>query len=1304
MAAESQDNDLPTPRVGLLTRTIVQSPVIRWIIPARIRHRKLDDVVFVGDDFVQIKQVKRGGHLLDVHTHNTFGSRICAASALDIDGDLPKEDTFLQQELTDSESWSATAPAQLLVLTLESQTLLFAYLQRQADGHLLLKTQPIPLPRWPAARLQVSHHLNVDPSSRALAVAAMEEHIIVWSTKTPAQIRVEIEQGSENWCPLTIQQPVRLGGIISHITFLRPAQTDSGHIILLAIVVDKRRTRLVWYDWWHTSELSQMQSHDILVVESPRCAPSMVIPLSRANFALVHGNTISICKDILSGFVEQIVTEPIDLDHPADHPAVSSRRPEWSGWCRPMRNLPSNDNRDFLYLSREDGKVFLLEVADADVTSSFAGDLHCYVGQAFASLGNDLEPDLLAIAGECSIGQIACIGDWSQRHHRLSSRETALQMDVVELLPNWAPLTDAIVTSSTSEKHAKRSQESLVVSGGRQPYASITEIRTGLEAQIMTYASLENARGVNAIWALTNAADNDVILLLSTFESTIILRFSSETDAIEPVDDSALQTAHSTLAADVISPGYIVQVTPAAITVTTSLHARFDDHNTQHADEHSSYLFAAIEPEAGIVLCAQRSGDGFVLITYFLHQEAELADFLASTRSLPEGVACACVGQPLAMATASAYGSTYAALATSDGSLRLYSCQDTSLEELTSIIIPSHNENCCESLGIMTFKHEHRQPNNGVHHEYWLKIVCGLRNGSIFSCTVLLEQPCVVINQHICTFGQEPVTIVRHSSRKNEIMAFSGSDTCLISLHPDEHKDLDISQVWLTDKIRPDLVQGRLSAYTRMPPPDRLPRSSILGTLGAHAVFLSGSDLNFVHLAEQISTVPMQIAAGGSPTRLLYAQWHKCWVSAAMYCELNTSNSHTSRKVYPVIDFISARNTSKRKSFALDPGDEVYALLEWTHRAIEDKLHSIILVGGLCDAPRNPRGRISFLRPDMHKTDTGVHASRPLMFDAPVYALALYDTLTFIACHGTDVSAFQFDAKNRKWRKLCESFRLSSRGSVVSCNAPWIYITTSSDGIVCLALKERSNAQASFQCDLVPLSASPCAALGVSHLAVDGTDDAGLIMMSTKDRRLLGMSLVKPDLLAPGHPASLEIAFEVNLKQSIIRLRRGDFRPRWKQKLPQGVLTDNVVGACTDGSVIGLFAIDEMLWRRLFWLQRLIEWSSNSIGAGSMYETVDDNVLGEARDLPIGLGSGHSTILLYSPYGHRNKGGDMHIDGDLLAAFLRHGGSAAVHALVMKAAQRQDDVGSWMREHLEAETAAIAECVLTANSVLDAWT
>ena len=74
----SQDH----PRVGLLSRTLTRSPTFRWILPARIRHKNKNDVVFVGEDFIQVKEYLSSGNLEDVATKADFGARIRAAKVL----------------------------------------------------------------------------------------------------------------------------------------------------------------------------------------------------------------------------------------------------------------------------------------------------------------------------------------------------------------------------------------------------------------------------------------------------------------------------------------------------------------------------------------------------------------------------------------------------------------------------------------------------------------------------------------------------------------------------------------------------------------------------------------------------------------------------------------------------------------------------------------------------------------------------------------------------------------------------------------------------------------------------------------------------------------------------------------------------------------------------------------------------------------------------------------------------------------------------------------------------------------------
>lgn len=185
---QTMPQELPTgpkpPVVGLLTKTVVRSPIIKCVIPARVRHRSKNDVVFVYDDSIVIKEVT-GGERIEENpfsdialdnpvVKNDFDSSIQAAKVLGLprepkasrfpgrfwDGEYKplsppetKPDPFREHEI----------PPQILVLCMVSRTLvfLFAYYDIQEKVHFCSNTFPLPAPIPLIEELGV--HLAVDP-------------------------------------------------------------------------------------------------------------------------------------------------------------------------------------------------------------------------------------------------------------------------------------------------------------------------------------------------------------------------------------------------------------------------------------------------------------------------------------------------------------------------------------------------------------------------------------------------------------------------------------------------------------------------------------------------------------------------------------------------------------------------------------------------------------------------------------------------------------------------------------------------------------------------------------------------------------------------------------------------------------------------------------------------------------------------------------------------------------------------------------------------------------------------------------
>ncbi|CAK7208473.1 hypothetical protein SBRCBS47491_000104 [Sporothrix bragantina] len=70
------------PKYGILTRTVIESPVAHWMLPVRLRSAQHMDVAIIGDHYVQISEMGRDGRLRNVVRKTDFGSRIRNAKVI----------------------------------------------------------------------------------------------------------------------------------------------------------------------------------------------------------------------------------------------------------------------------------------------------------------------------------------------------------------------------------------------------------------------------------------------------------------------------------------------------------------------------------------------------------------------------------------------------------------------------------------------------------------------------------------------------------------------------------------------------------------------------------------------------------------------------------------------------------------------------------------------------------------------------------------------------------------------------------------------------------------------------------------------------------------------------------------------------------------------------------------------------------------------------------------------------------------------------------------------------------------------
>ena len=1307
---------------GVLTKTIVRTPVIKFILHARIRHQDLNDVVLVGEDFIHVKQVRHNGHLEHIASKDNFGFKIAAAKTFSLDHDPPGDgDEFIRTEPESSrcEDAKSDLPPQFVVLTLDSDDMVFLYLKDQGNGSYGFAHQACPMPSFEESIHRVGHHLAVDPASRALAVAACEKEVVIYSAKPTHLIRRELEVDHPNWCPVSAQRALSVNGVIQHLEFLHPPDRDPDHIILLLILVEQRRTKAVLIDW-QTSDLGRARVHPPQPMDASRAASYLLIPLRNAAFLMITGSEMKLHKNILSGSMR---SKSLDADvGEIKCPGSSPRRPVWANWCRPLRNKSVKHGQDTVYIVREDGIVILAEITSIDTMSvSHAGDVRCHVGTAFASLGDPSDPDILAVVGDMSTGRVVHMGNWpSSGRIADMTRVDTMEMQDSETLPNWASSFDMVVSRlPQSHSRSPRTRDAITVTSGREPYGTITELRNGLEARAATYFELEALRGTTGAWVLPNLSTGSVMMLLSTPVSTRVIDFSpdlGEIDILDEHDTTVMGLDQRTLAAGMLANQHLVQISERSICTTVSLSANFEDRSRWDAGDGKSIIAAAIEPSLNCAVIVRRSS-GYSELMIFRHHaptaEEESNDSVDGLQQPSNPLKLQ--EEPLCLATTLYQDRILGVFATVEGNLELFSFDrdiNSAATLIDSLRIDEDKQSLCDHVVLL------QVPSTGSSPPHALLAVCGLRDGRVISVKIDHTTGAPVFgNSHSTRFGHETVRLYQQVGESSKAYAFSGLDTCVLQWDGISSQSLGIQNLWVSDKHRPQLSQGAITTLSVMPSGEHLSSTELVGAHADFLVVVSSNEVLLTSVDDSPTVVSRQIRVTGTPSRLIYAEQQRSFVCASMCTGVRTFASdrrnaqpEERRQIWPVIEFIPADKDTVSFSFDLQPGERVYALLEWSFQQC-GKTYSFIMVGGSYIKSRSEetKGRIAFLRPSNRNWQVeSVNEARPTLFDEPVYALTLYDEMTYVVCTGTSVRLSRFDTDESKWEVICASLTLAEKGTSITVSGALIYISVANEGLITLRLEQLPSRDddGTYPYRLHHVAQPPRVDRPLGHTILSLASDTDLALVTTIDSKLLGLTSPSSSDSARHRTALL---FEAQLPRSINRITQGSTRPLWRPTPPPGVLASNIVGLSTDGSVTGISIIDEKLWRRLFWLQRVLEWDKCFTPHALEYSTygVDaecsESLRGRARALHIGFTSGSTAeVALFSTDGIRLEG-DRHIDGDVLARVLEPGGAESLSATLRALAQRKNKIGEWVEEHLEEQLAEVERVVSEVRTLTSMW-
>jgi len=343
--------------------------------------------------------------------------------------------------------------------------------------------------------------------------------------------------------------------------------------------------------------------------------------------------------------------------------------------------------------------------------------------------------------------------------------------------------------------------------------------------------------------------------------------------------------------------------------------------------------------------------------------------------------------------------------------------------------------------------------------------------------------------------------------------------------------------------------------------------------------------------------------------------------------------------------------------------ERVYSIVEWQFLNKDSKRYNLIIVGtGIQTGPSQHSGRRLIF--NTGKSGSKLDLQKQSTYNDPVYGIALWDNQTTVSIVGKSLCIDRFDEEAGRWFQRGKT-DLHSPGIHVSVIQPFVYVSTLQHSHLCFKVVESARPDTfEFVREFSDSGMRNCA----RHLVMDLPDKEGssndrfVLLTDKKSSSVTG--LYQPPLRT--HSNASPTLFEACLPRSVIRLDRGDIRPPWRRPNPAGkiagVLVDDIIGACTDGTIFSFSVLSKAACLLLRLIQNLVEVKSNRSGAHK-HDTVKSRS-GDIFNVLMNNTSGnqHGEILVrdvdprYLGQSLQRGAKHKHVEGDFLKNWLHEDG------------------------------------------------
>ncbi|KAI0537693.1 mono-functional DNA-alkylating methyl methanesulfonate N-term-domain-containing protein [Xylaria digitata] len=1220
------------PTYGILTRTIIESPVLRWVLPVQLRSSNFNDVALVGDQYVQICELSTDAQLQPIAKKVDLGSKIrncCVMGTHDYlrtnrEARLSNYYNSSSDDVNmmDSGPFTSSYPPrdvdlfqQVLVLVLSTGELVFLFMSLTAAGNWEFVSSHSSI--LSGRLVDPGFHMTISPDGGYLALACSENLFIVYQLESIEDLHKQHNEGLPIK-PIRSTQARAVKGVIHKINFLHPSAANESQLILLVITARLGVFRLAIYEWVNSESLQ-----DVLDEEKPGIRldgtagiPLLIIPSTvGSQFLIITENSLAICSDILSGSplfgtfsLEQ--KDSTDWHH-------GSHAPMWTAWARPMREESYHADTDMIYLAREDGWVNILEINDCGVESSiYIGPLECNIDSGFASLSTSLAAELLVATGDYGHGAI-----WSVPPNE--------PIRLIGSLPHWSTTVDVALTKHTS-KHSKSehkklskrrslaettpnhmmSPDKIFACSGRGVSGAIVELRYGIQAKIgldLLYSSR-----IKRCWVIPNFADlpeEGFSILLALPENSALLHISHDLCEVSEKAQSAVAfDLLSTTLAVHVSKGIIIQITTMYATIVSSTTCYQHLIGDMIEDPLATVADCAITDE--ILALSVYSHSAFKIMVFGLVEKARfvLKDVFEvkgeitalSVSTLSAGI-CVLVG--LSQKELSTFA-IFPINSPQSGVQTMTGTQQVPIE------LKLGEDGDVDSMAI-----------NAVTSIIYLgddKIVVGMRNGDVLTIhstggRQFGQEPTVTRTNHFGVSASHVFTGPTFETGPSSLVCNDAGLAIMKEPDGDTNRGCfeEIFRVWLTDANEPHSPSPTINSVVGL--------HEISPYGGSLWAMVAGAHICITELQPHPTPVPRYMPIGGTPVGILHSERLDALVTVVVKSGIPSlhffdpvTGADLSHPVKKTSDQDDGRHVDVEYiTYLGNPDTKIVSMLDWRYKNNGNVYEWYVILARLGDG----QGRLLVVSAEQEAAIPASETPRRIRFwtrfirkikDGAPRAGTTDDNGLFLNIGKT----LEYHVIEDKKFRTAMKYDLPSPATSLEVVDGHLHVLTTHHSLIILDYMSE-----------VALKSQQMVQIHTDEVARNGLHSIDAELSSGTKERHQRLHLVSDPmcsvfgLWSPGRSfgaSSLQLMFQAHLAVSIRRFVHGYTRPRWTRHQPRcGHLPGcsdrrNILGLAMDGSLTQFSILHEYVWQLLRYIQNLAMASSEICLISREHDGSDD--------------------------------------------------------------------------------------------------